>query len=115
MPEITSLLLWHRACSMPGQPPPGAPMNKFLSALSILSLAAACGGQIDGQDDDNTDDLSPSTYSMEMVRQNPALLPGVKVPDGVRVNGHPRPLPIDEQGTTIHNRNDESNWLYTAN
>jgi hypothetical protein len=94
----------------------GGTMNnpKFLAAPCILALAA-CGGQIAGQEDDNTDDLSSSTYSMEMVRQNPALLPGVTPPPGVRVNGHPAPLHDHAQGTSFHGRHDESNWLYTAN
>ena len=71
---------------------------KILSALCIVGLAAACGAEMPGNDDSDTDDLSASTVSMEMVRQNPALLPGVKVPDGVRVNGHPRPLPAPAHG-----------------
>jgi hypothetical protein len=86
---------------------------RFLPVLCIV--ATACGGELSGADE-NTDDLSASTYSMEMVRQNPALLPDVKAPFGVRVNGHPRPLSPDEQGTAgFRDRHEQSSWLYTAN
>ena len=91
------------------------PNLKTVQVLCLAGLLAGCGAELSDNTDSDTDDLSASTFSMEMVRQNPALLPGVKVPDGVRVNGHPRPLPADEQGTSFRQRGEESNWLYTAN
>jgi hypothetical protein len=92
----------------------------WLAALSILSLAAACGGEIG--EDVGTDDLSDSTYSMEMVRANPALLPSAKPAEGVKTNGRPRPLSAgdlrgDEGGPDGFGfgRVDEHHWLYAAN
>jgi hypothetical protein len=90
---------------------------KWLAALGIASMALACGGEI-AADESETDDLSSSTVSMEMVRANPALLPGVKPADGVRVNGRARPTPaadVRARGAGFHGRVDESSWLYAAN
>jgi len=58
---------------------------KWLPLLSLAALAAACGAQ----------DLSSATVSMQMVRENPALAPGVSVPDGLHVAGRARPLSLD--------------------
>jgi hypothetical protein len=54
---------------------------------------------------------------MEMVRMNPALLPGVKPPDGVRVNGRKRPARAPDAGVrpAVRGPIDESSWLYQAN
>jgi hypothetical protein len=93
---------------------------QWLQVLCLASLAAACGAQPASEDSD-TDDLSSSTLSMEMVRQDPALAPGVTVPEGVRVNGRARPLAADdvrdqESGVEgAFRQGDENNWLYTAN
>ena len=80
--------------------------------LALCSAAIACG-TAPGEDSD-TDDLSSTTYSMEMVRANPSLLPGVTPPPGVRVNGRGRPLQSDDgkaPASWVH----EHDFLYDAN
>src|SRR5438270_773806 len=67
---------------------------KSFKYLAVLCLTAACGAVSTAQDDSDTDDLSSSTVSMEMVRQNPSLAPNVTVPRDVRVNGRARPESI---------------------
>jgi hypothetical protein len=63
-----------------------------LAAALLAACAVACGAETPGlSNDSDTDDLSDSTVSMEMVRQNPALAPGVALPEGKKVNGHARP------------------------
>ena len=87
-----------------------------LKWLPVLALAAACG-QPPADDASDTDDLSTSTLSMEMVRANPALAPHVVVPEGVRVNGRARPLPeaqVHAQGG-FHGPVHEGDFLYGAN
>src|SRR5947199_7253419 len=81
--------------------------------LVIPALFAFACGTAPGQDSD-IDDLSSSTYSMEMVRQNPALLPGVTPPAGQRVNGHGRPLSLDDSKAPSFPIG-RDNWLYDAN
>jgi hypothetical protein len=58
--------------------------------LAALALTAACGA-VEHDTDSDTDDLSATTFSMEMVRANPSLLPGVTPPRDVRVDGRARP------------------------
>src|ERR1041384_3098457 len=82
------------------------------SLLIPAALAFACGGT-PGEDSD-TDDLSATTYSMEMVRANPALLPGVTPPAGQRVDGHSRPLSSDDSIERMFPIG-RDNWLYDAN
>ena len=67
-----------------------------LKWLPVLCLATACGAVGTAQDESDTDDLSNSTVSMEMVRQNPALAPNVSVPRDVKVNGRARPISADD-------------------
>ena len=91
----------------------GAHMPTPKWSLLIPALFAfACGGT-PGEDSD-TDDLSATTYSMEMVRANPALLPGVTPPAGQHVDGRGRPLASDDaKAPTFPIGRD--NWLYDAN
>src|ERR1041384_3972305 len=63
-----------------------------LKWLSILCLATACGA-VNAPDDSDTDDLSSSTVSMEMVRANPSIAPNVVIPKDVKVTGRARPEP----------------------
>ena len=97
---------------------------KWLSALCLTSMALACGGTTPGSaDDSDTDDLSDTTYSMEMVRANPQLAPNVAVPQGFKVKGHSRPVSSDlarEQelgpvGFGFHHPVVPGDFLYTAN
>jgi hypothetical protein len=80
----------------------------------LAALFAIGCGAVPAQDDSDTDDLSSSTYSMEMVRANPGLLPGVRPAEGQRTNGRPRHVKRWTR-SSVHRRIDESNWLYTAN
>jgi len=80
--------------------------------LLVVCAAVACGAA--PSEDSDTDDLSPTRYSMEMVRANPSLLPGVTPPPGVRVNGSARPLSSDDAKAKVAPI-DRRNWLYDAN
>ena len=93
-------------------------MNKWLSILCLVTTCA-CGAFGTAQDDSDTDDLSSSTVSMEMVRANPALAPNVVVPKDVKVNGRARQ---DDARTLQHLGGEGSftmvkpgDFLYTVN
>src|SRR5438132_13939574 len=89
------------------------PTPKWLLIPALL--LAACGSAPAGSgDESDTDELSSSTYSMEMLRANPSLLPGVTPPPGVRVAGHARPLALDESKAPVFPI-DRHSWLYDAN
>jgi hypothetical protein len=97
-------------------------MNEFrmLAALVLSISAVGCAGVPEATDDDSdTDDLSATTYSMAMVRQDPALAPGVVVPDGTFIKGHPRPLSTDStaarHGSAWRIDDASSAWLFDAN
>ncbi len=84
-----------------------------LAPAALIALAA-CGSQVDeaGQSDADAEALSATTYSMEMVRKNPALLPGVEIPEGRHVNG--RPAPADRLALRMP-RHEPGSFLYAAN
>ncbi|MBS2022698.1 MAG: hypothetical protein JST92_09825 [Deltaproteobacteria bacterium] len=93
-----------------------------LTAALLAALATACGTELpNAADDSDTDDLSATTYSMEMLRANPALLPSVSVPDGVHVNGRGRPMPAAElrdmtpEEFKWSSNNPAASWLFDAN
>ena len=95
------------------------PPMKWLPVLCLAALTACAQGPAE---DSDTDDLSSSTLSMEMVRKNPALAPGVEVPHDVPVKGRARPLSqsdarekggVDGQGSL--RLVGPSDWLYAAN
>ena len=86
-------------------------MNK-LKWIAVLVLTAACGAVGTAQDDSDTDDLSSSTVSMEMVHQNPSLAPAVRIPKDVRVNGRARLEPTIEGFSRPVGPGD---FLYTVN
>jgi hypothetical protein len=90
-----------------------SPVAVIFSALCATVLAA-CGGPADDLDtSSDTDNLSATTYSMEMVRADPSLAPGVAVPAGQRVAGHGRPSSgtIGANFVTVG----PTDWLYSAN
>jgi hypothetical protein len=89
-----------------------------LTAALLAAFAVACGAETQGlSNDSDTADLSDSTISMEMVRANPALAPGVALPEGTKVNGRGRP----KAAATLTGADDNSfqfgpgSWLYDAN
>jgi hypothetical protein len=87
-----------------------------VAALAAVALAAACGGPADlgtnGLEAD-VDALSATTYSMEMVRKNPSLMPSVQLIEGRFTKGRPAPAARDIAGRNVHVP--PSSWLYTAN
>lgn len=83
------------------------------SALAVLALAAACGHADLGDDlDADSDALSATTFSMEMVRKNPALAPGVAAIESSYTKG--RPAPGGERAARIVQPQPGS-FLYAAN
>jgi len=86
-----------------------------LVSLAAIAAVAACGGQHDtgsSETEADVDALSATTYSMEMIRKNPALDRGVTVPDGHFTKGRPAPM-RDLATKSVHVP--ETSWLYAAN
>ena len=73
---------------------------RFLPVLLATALSMACGAPADSNLSGDTDELSDATVSMEMVRKNPALAPGVAVPERTVVKGHK--APVNEAVTPTH-------------
>ncbi|MFN2549617.1 MAG: C2 family cysteine protease [Myxococcales bacterium] len=87
---------------------------KNLKWIGVLVLTAACGAvEQDGLDSD-TDDLSSTTFSMEMVRANPSLLPNVTPPKDVRVDGRAR-QETSIEGAMRQPLAQPGDFLYTVN
>ena len=85
-----------------------------IASLVAVALAAACGSQTDAasnETDSDVDALSATTYSMEMIRKNPALASAVTVPEGRFTKGRPAPQ-RDLAGRNLHVP--ETSFLYAA-
>ncbi|MBS2022017.1 MAG: hypothetical protein JST92_06375 [Deltaproteobacteria bacterium] len=88
----------------------------LLTAALLAATSIACGADLTDANDSDTDDLSDTTYSMEMVRANPALLPSVQVVDARKVTGHGRPgAQADVAHTNFQGGGWDAAWLYDAN